>query len=79
MLRRGQRGCLWSRNERTRLRVEGSGWTYAEEAKSSTVVEDERHTGVLWGERPRLEKEVKLRNLLRKTWWERAMAGKHNL
>ena len=52
---------------RTRSRVEGSGRTYAEEAKSSTVVEGKRHTGVLWGERPRLEKEVKLRNALRKT------------
>ena len=52
---------------RTRSRVEGSGRTYAEEAKSSTVVEGERHTGVLWGERPRLEKEVKLRNILRET------------
>ena len=40
---------------------------YAEEAKSSTVVEGERHTGVLWGERPRLEKEVKLRSILRET------------
>ena len=52
---------------RTRLRVKGSGRTYAEEAKSSTVVEGERHMGVLWRERPRLEKEVKLRNILRKT------------
>ena len=52
---------------RTRSRVEESGRMYAEEAKSSTVVEDERHTGVLGGERPRLEKEVKLRNVLRKT------------
>ena len=52
---------------RTRSRVEGSGRTYAEETKSSTVVEVERHTGVLWGERPRLEKEVKLRSILRET------------
>ena len=50
---------------RTRSRVRGSERTYAEEAKSSTVVEGERHTGVLWGERPRLEKEVKLRSILR--------------
>ena len=35
--------------------------------KSSTVVEDERHMGVLWEERPQLEKEVKLRNILRET------------
>ena len=52
---------------RTRSRVKGSERTYTEEVKSSTVVEGERHTGVLWGERPRLEKEVKLRNVLRKT------------
>ena len=52
---------------RTWSRVEGSRRTYAEEAKSSTVIEGERHIGVLWGERPRLEKEVKLRGILRKT------------
>ena len=52
---------------RMRSRVKGSERTYAEGAKSSTVVEGERHTGVLWGERPRLEKEVKLRSILRET------------
>ena len=52
---------------RTRSRVKESERTYAEEAKSSTVVEGERHAGVLWGERPRLEKEVKLRSVLRET------------
>ena len=34
-------GAYGTYDGHTRSRVEGSGWTYAEEAKSSTVIEDE--------------------------------------